>query len=140
MGKVLVMNEIFTGLAGKIRSKLGVTTKYLPGQMAAQIGNLPGCIPKGNLQLTNATTTYNVTNYATVTISTTNLAAANIRGGVSILGVAGKSSVKETNDANAAAADVLLNKTGYVNGSKITGSAKPTVSGTTVTFPSDWCR
>ena len=48
--------------------------------------------------------------------------AGNIKSGVTILGVAGKSSVVDTADANAVAGDILSGKTGYVNGSKITGN------------------
>ena len=47
-----------------------------------------------------------------------NLAAGKIKKGVSIFGVAGSF----TEDANAVAADILKEKTAYVNGSKITGT------------------
>ena len=46
----------------------------------------------------------------------------NIKAGITLLGVAGKSSVVDTADANAVAGDILSGKTGYVNGSKITGN------------------
>jgi hypothetical protein len=46
----------------------------------------------------------------------------NIKSGITILGVAGKSSVVDTADANAVAGDILNGKIGYVNGSKITGN------------------
>jgi len=46
------------------------------------------------------------------------LVAANIRAGKDLFGVAGNF----TADANAGAADILENKTAYVNGNKITGS------------------
>lgn len=42
----------------------------------------------------------------------------NIKNGISILGVNGTF----TNDANATATDILLNKTAYINGAKITGT------------------
>jgi hypothetical protein len=48
--------------------------------------------------------------------------AGNIKAGITLLGVAGKSSVVDTADANAVAGDILSGKTGYVNGSKITGN------------------
>ncbi|GIQ63650.1 hypothetical protein PACILC2_22180 [Paenibacillus cisolokensis] len=53
-----------------------------------------------------------------VTANITNLASVNIKAGVTVGGVAGTF----TNDANAAAADILSGKTAYVNGSKVTGS------------------
>ena len=46
------------------------------------------------------------------------LVAANIKKGIDIFGVTGS----YTSDANAAAGDILLNKTAYVNGAKVTGS------------------
>ena len=49
------------------------------------------------------------------------LVTGNIRSGVTILGVAGKSSVVETSDATATAATIFSGATAYVNGSKITG-------------------
>lgn len=138
--RVLVISDIFTGLANIIRTNKGVTTTYTPAQIAAQIPTLSGNLPSGNINLTNYSTTYNVKAYATAKIVDSNLTSANIKSGITILGITGKSSVKETNDANATAADITLNKTAYVNGAKITGSAKPTVSGATCTFPTDWCR
>ncbi len=51
-----------------------------------------------------------------------NLVTGNIRGGVSIYGVAGKTSVVETADATAVAGDILTTKTAYVNGVKRTGT------------------
>jgi hypothetical protein len=53
----------------------------------------------------------------------------NIKSGATILGVAGKSSVVETDDADATAGDILSGKTAYVNGQKITGTTTmPTIS------------
>lgn len=48
--------------------------------------------------------------------------SGNIRSGVTILGVAGSSSVVNTSDADAVAANILDDKTAYVNGTKITGT------------------
>lgn len=50
------------------------------------------------------------------------LQSGNIKGGVTILGVAGKASVVDTADATAAASTIVNGKTAYVNGAKITGS------------------
>ena len=60
----------------------------------------------------------------------------NIKAGITLLGVAGKSSVVDTADANAVAGDILNGKTGYVNGSKITGAASlPTIQTGLVLYP-----
>lgn len=47
---------------------------------------------------------------------------SNIKSGATILGVAGKASVVDTDDADATAGDILSGKTAYVNGQKITGT------------------
>lgn len=74
-----------------------------------------------------------------------NLVAGNVRAGKSIFGVAGSF----TSDANATAADMLLGKTAYVNGAKVTGnittrtdsvyplesSIEPEANGTTYKLP-----
>jgi len=46
----------------------------------------------------------------------------NIKAGITVLGVAGKSSVVDTADADATAGDIANSKVAYVNGSKITGN------------------
>jgi hypothetical protein len=51
------------------------------------------------------------------------ITSGNIKSGVTILGVSGSSSVVNTNDANATAADIAQGKTAYVDGVKITGTA-----------------
>lgn len=54
-----------------------------------------------------------------------NLKAENIKSGVTIFGISGSytaSTGLDTSDATASAADILSNKTAYVNGSKITGT------------------
>lgn len=58
----------------------------------------------------------------------TNISSANIKSGVSILGVSGTF----TNDANATAGQILSGKTAYVSGAKITGNI-PTKSGSDLT-------
>lgn len=72
------------------------------------------------------------------------LVSANIKSGVNIFGVAGSSTVVDTNDATATSADLLSGKTAYVKGAKVTGniatksSADLTVSGKTVTAPAGY--
>ena len=50
------------------------------------------------------------------------LVSGNIKAGVTILGVSGKSSVVDTSDATAAAGTIVSGKTAYINGTKVTGS------------------
>lgn len=50
------------------------------------------------------------------------LVSGNIKSGVTVLGVSGKSSVVDTADATAAAGTIISGKTAYVNGTKVTGS------------------
>ena len=50
------------------------------------------------------------------------LVTGNIKSGANIFGIAGKTSVVDTSDANATATRIRSGYTGYVNGAKITGS------------------
>mgnify|MGYP002706005620 CR=1 FL=1 len=50
------------------------------------------------------------------------IVSGNIKAGTTILGVEGKTSVVDTEDADAAAGDLLEGKTAYVNGQKVTGT------------------
>lgn len=53
-----------------------------------------------------------------------NLVTGNIKSGITIFGVAGKTSVVDTADATAVASQILGTYTAYVNGAKITGILK----------------
>ena len=61
-----------------------------------------------------------------------NLITGNILAGKTIFGVAGSASVVNTSDATAGVGDILLSKTAYVNGVKITGNAS---AGTNYSLP-----
>jgi hypothetical protein len=50
------------------------------------------------------------------------LVSGNIRAGITIDGVAGKSSVVDTQDANASAGQILNGQTAYINGNKVAGN------------------
>jgi hypothetical protein len=54
------------------------------------------------------------------------LATANIKAGVTIFGIEGKTEVVDTTEAGnpAAAGDIALGKIAFVNGAKITGTAE----------------
>lgn len=57
------------------------------------------------------------------TLDLTNLVTGNIKSGITINGIQGKTSVVDTADATALAAQIVAGYTGYVNGSKVTGNA-----------------
>ena len=62
--------------------------------------------------------------YAATTLSTvdSDLATANIKGGTTIFGVAGKIEVMDTTSGDATASDLLLGKRAWVDGVEITGN------------------
>lgn len=68
----------------------------------------------------NLTISLSENDFGSPTVSATNLDAANIKKGVSILGKTGT----YTSDATATAAQILSGKTAYVNGAKVTGNMK----------------
>lgn len=73
----------------------------------------------------NIPTGYNTTASYYTLKGDSNLKAENIKSGVTIFGINGSytaSTGLDTSDATASAADILSNKTAYVNGSKITGT------------------
>lgn len=95
-------------------------------------GQINGSMPNnGSLSgsISTKTGTYTIplgyTSGGSVGISSTEQAkivTGNIKSGVTILGISGKSSVVDTSDATATSATILNGVTAYVNGSKITGS------------------
>lgn len=72
---------------------------------------------------TSPYTGFTVVNIPAVTASIdNNIVAGNIKNGVTILGVTGNYEGLNTSDATAAASNIEIGKTAYVNGTKITGS------------------
>jgi hypothetical protein len=59
----------------------------------------------------------------TCTAGDSDLISGNIKSGINLFGVDGASSVVDTSTGDAVAADILLGKIAWVNGSEITGSA-----------------
>lgn len=53
---------------------------------------------------------------------TAKLIPENIKAGVSVLGVTGKTTVVDTADATATAANIVNGQTAYINGAKVTGT------------------
>lgn len=62
----------------------------------------------------------------------TYLLPANIKNGITILGVTGNYSGIDTSDATATNNDIINNKTAYVNGSKVTGNINPVANPTNI--------
>lgn len=130
---VAVNEDVLEDIADAIRDKAGTTTEYSPLQFNDMVNKIIN--PSGNINV-NTTSSTNVTNYATAKINDANLVTGNIKSGVTILGISGKSSVVDTADANAAAANIKKGKTAYINGSKVTGTGEIYVDGTTLYIPS----
>jgi len=100
-----------------------VAANLLSGKIAWVDGlEVTGTIDTQTLSDTNTTVAegfYAATNLATIDAD---LISANIKSGVTLFGVPGQAQVVDTSDADATAADICLNKTAYINGSKITGT------------------
>jgi len=97
----------------------------------------------GTQNITPSTTTHTITagyhDGSGVVATDANLVTGNIKSGATIFGVAGKTEVVDTADANAVASEITISKTAYVNGVKITGTAAglPLVSKTGQTISYD---
>lgn len=73
---------------------------------------------------------YNIVNISAVDASIdSNIVSENIKSGVTILNINGKSSVVDTEDATALISDITRGKTAYINGQLITGNL-PEITGT----------
>lgn len=131
---IVVNNATVQSIADAIRTKLNTTATYTPLQFVNAIRLLA---PSGTKQITNTSTT-NVEEFASAKITDSNLITANIKSGITILGVAGKSSVVDTADATAVASQIKKGKTAYINGTKVTGTGEIYVSGTVLYLPSGW--
>ena len=86
-----------------------------------------GSLVTGNIAvqaLSNTSTTVSAGYYAGTTLNAVDadLITDNIKSGVTIFGVVGSSTVNSTSGVTAAAGDMLLNKTAYVNGVVVTGT------------------
>ena len=92
-------------------------------------GQTKTVVPSTSEQTISPDAQYNGLTSVTVNAVTSaidsNIVADNIKKDVSILGVTGTYAPEEeidTSDADATASDIVLNKTAYVNGEKITGT------------------
>ncbi|MCP4696519.1 MAG: DUF1566 domain-containing protein, partial [Gammaproteobacteria bacterium] len=98
----------------------------LTGKTACVTGSpVTGSMPAQTLSDTSAAV--NAGYYAATTLNAVDadLAAANIKSGENIFGVAGDPNVVDTSTGDAAAADILINKKAWVGGSEITGTRYP---------------
>ena len=66
--------------------------------------------------------------------ASSNLISEYIKSGITIGGVEGTLEVLDTSDATATAADIAKDKTAYVDGEKITGTAQTVINTTRLTF------
>lgn len=106
----------------------------LLGQVAfGDHGSVTGNMPNNgavDIKLTKANEVYNVPlgyhdGGGRVQLSDEDKAAlveGNIKAGTTILGISGKASVVETEDATATEGTIVKGKTAYINGQKVTGS------------------
>jgi fructose-specific component phosphotransferase system IIB-like protein len=86
--------------------------------------------------LSNANDTVTAGNYAGTTLSAvdTDLATANIKAGITVFGITGKTEVVDTTSGDAVAADMLSGKVAWVDGLEVTGTiATQTLSDTNST-------
>lgn len=127
-------------------------TKIIPNNIRSGVtilnitGNLIESNEEANVtidpstQVVNIVPGYGYTGIASVTVNAVtanidnNIISDNIKNGVTILNITGKSSVVDTYDADAIEREICANKMVYVNGQKITGTAEEiTIPGTSRT-------
>jgi hypothetical protein len=112
-GKYLSGNQIIQGDANLLPENIKKGTTIFGVEGTAN----EGINPEGNINITD-TNPVDVTNYATATVSDSDLIAENIKSGESILGISGVF----TSDATATADKILKGETAYVKGEMITGT------------------
>lgn len=117
------------GTMGKIQNDHVITAEDIAsGKNVVNIGNYTGDIlieeifnnTQSNGYITNGTFTRQIP--SSIVQTQLNLTSDKIKAGETILGVNGKSSVVDTDDANAVAQDLSRDAYAYVNGQKIRGS------------------
>jgi hypothetical protein len=129
LGTLKTLDELFSLEGGKKPTGNAVEADVLSGKTFSnasgidKVGSMPN---QGAVVITpntiNQTIAQGYHNGAGYVMGDADLVTGNIRAGVDIFGVIGKSSVVDTADAVAIAGEILSGKTAYVNGSKLTGS------------------
>ena len=118
-----IQNKIRYLTAGNIKD--GVTILGVTGNVIELNGETKTITPTTSQQVITPSQNKNAITEVTVNAVTSaidsNIQADNIKKGVTILGVSGKSSVVETDDATATNSDIASGKTAYVNGNKVVG-------------------
>jgi len=125
----------FTGtLFGDTNASKVLSTAIYPGTIPVKIADnavTGGTVSGTSILLTPPTGYYD--GIATVSTTSDVFISSNIKSGVDIFGVTGSYTSLDTSDATAAISDILLSKTAYVNGSKITGTIPVKIADNAVT-------
>lgn len=110
--------------------KAGETILGIAGSVVELNGDTETVTPTTSQQIITPTSPKNGFTQVTVNAVTStidsNIKTENIKSGVTILGVSGKSSVVDTSDANALSSTMLDGYSAYVNGQKVQGTIMTT--------------
>ena len=126
--EIIAPQSQFADVIGLTTDKIkqGETILGVAGSVVELNGDTETVTPTTSQQIITPTSPKNGLTQVTVNAVTSaidsNIKTENIKRGVTILGISGKSSVVDTSDANAVANDIVDRKKAYVNGNKITGT------------------
>ena len=134
---VAVNETSLTAIANALKAKAREDATFTPLQFANAVLGITSTTPSGTVNISTLNLT-DVTGYASAKISDSNLVTGNIKNGISILGVTGKSTVMDAIGGEANAEEIFNTKTAFVNGQQITGTGRIYVSGTIAYIPEDW--
>lgn len=116
------------GISGKTEVVDTTSGDAVAGEiLAGKVAWVDGVEITGSLTtqtLSNANDTVTAGNYAGTTLSTvdTDLVTDNIKAGITLFGISGKTEVVDTTTGDAVAADMLAGKVAWVDGLEITGT------------------
>lgn len=133
---VSVDESSITSIATAIKGKMVTSNSIKPLDFAKAVKNI-GTTGTGTLNVSSVEL-MDCAQYASAKINDSNLTTNNIVANKTILGVDGTNSVINATGGNAAASDMANGKTAYVNNSKVTGTNRIYVSGTTAYIPAGW--
>ena len=134
---VAVNETSIMSIANALKEKARTGTTFKPLEFANAVLGITSTTPSGTVNISTLNLT-DVTGYASAKINDSNLVTGNIKNGVSILGVTGKSTVIDAMGGEANAEEIFNNKTAFINGQQVTGTGRIYVSGTVAYIPEDW--